>query len=261
MQISSRANPVVKELRGVRDGEEPSRVFLEGLHLLQEVLKSGLAIETLVIATGRDGVKLTGSQEEELSQAAAKANQVLEVSSSVFQAVSDVDSPQGVIAICARPSATWEIFIARKPAPIIVLDGIQDPGNAGAIVRTAEAAGAAGLVATPGTAKLYSPKALRASMGSSLRLPIIDKGSIAEIAKTLKDAGYGVLGATSRPEAALYTTVDWKQPWAIVLGQEGRGLSDGWQPHISKHIKIPMKKEVESLNVAAAAAVLLYART
>jgi TrmH family RNA methyltransferase len=170
-----------------------------------------------------------------------------------------VRSPQGILAIARRPLWDWKNLFGRAPAPIVILDGIQDPGNVATIVRTAEAAGAAGIVTTPETASLFSPKALRGSAGSSLRLPILEHRDAEEIICALRVAGCGILAADAQngPEGAVsYSHVDWTKPWAIVLGQEGSGLSAGWQA--ARRVFIPMKPVVESLNVAAAAAILLF---
>jgi TrmH family RNA methyltransferase len=162
-----------------------------------------------------------------------------------------------VIAIVAKPVWGWEMLLSKSPAMIVILDVLQDPGNAASILRTAEAAGAAGVVTTPGTVKLYSPKALRSSAGSTLRLPLIEHVPAEDILQKLGSAGYSFLAADGTA-GTLYTGVDWKKPWALILGQEGGGLSSAWKGAALESISIPMKSPVESLNVAAAAAVLLY---
>ncbi len=249
---------MVKEVQAIRDDVSSTSAFLEGPRLVEEVLKSKLSIQTLILALGLPPSPL-------IDDARRHSKKMFRVSESVFLALSDVRAPQGIIAIVERPAGSWQTLLARRPAPVIVLDGIQDSGNAAAILRTAEAAGAAGVVTTPGTARLFSPKALRGAMGSTLRLPILEHQSVETIIENLRSAGVGLLGTVSEPSAQSgapvainFTSVDWSQPWAIVLGQEGQGLSLAWEPALSKTIFIPMSPPVESLNVAAAAAILLY---
>jgi TrmH family RNA methyltransferase len=128
-------------------------------------------------------------------------------------------------------------------------------------MRTAEAAGAAGLVTTAGSAHLFSPKGLRGAMGSTLRLPSLEHQSVEDILSEIHKASYFLAAATmsSREHGSdAYSRVDWKKPCAILLGQEGRGISAEWRTHIQQWTHVPMRSSVESLNVAAAAAVFLY---
>jgi len=254
LKIISRQNPLVKELRALRDDRSSSLLFLEGYHLVMEALRSGLKLEILVMEDrfpDSDGLR----------QAKSHARKAYLVSSSVFRAVASVDTPSGILAVAEAPAASWETLTKKSPAPLVILDGIQDPGNAGAIVRTAEAAGAAGVITLEGTARLFSPKALRAAMGSSLRLPLMEHRRLAETAERCRSAGYrlvGACGADSAQATVRYDQADWKTPVALVLGAEGRGLDPAWEPYLEQSVKIPMEPPVESLNVAVAAAVLLY---
>jgi len=191
--------------------------------------------------------------------ACAKAKEKVQITPYVLEGLTDVKTPQGVIAIVRKPKTEWRQIHARAPRPIVILDGIQNAGNAATIVRTAEAAGVAGIVTTPGTARLFSPKALRGAMGSSLRVPILEHQLPENLINALADAGYGVLAAASpQADSRSFTAVDWQKSWAIVLGQEGHGLSAVWQKAPTALVHIPMEPSVESLNVAAAAALLLY---
>ena len=248
--IRSGQNPVLRRLRELRDDPVSERLWLEGRRLIDEAWRSGLTLEMLVATP-----EAIGSLSE-IQQ--ARARRVILVSAAAFKALSDLETPQGLLAVARRPAASWDELLAKAPAPVVILDGLQDPGNAAAIARTAEASGAAGLVTTPGTARLFSPKALRGAMGSTLRLPCLEHQSIENLAVRLRKAGYGLLGAQGKGDGPLYTKVDWTRAWGIVLGQEGQGLSAAWRPFLTQAVAIPMKQPVESLNVAAAAAVLLY---
>jgi TrmH family RNA methyltransferase len=251
--ISSRQNPIVKELQAIRDDKASAFIFLEGPRLVEEA--QNLPIEILVWTTGAEADPIIDTLQP-------KAKKRYRVAYPVFELISDVKSPQGVLAIVKRPVWNWNHFLEQKPKPILVLDGIQDPGNLATMVRTAEAAGAAGLITTPGTARLFTPKALRGAMGSTLRLPILEHQPIDGITKELLGEGYRLVGTASKSEGGIpsqpYTQVDWRQALAIVLGHEGQGLSKEWSRHLALLTHIPMQAPVESLNVAAAAAVLLF---
>jgi TrmH family RNA methyltransferase len=253
LKITSRSHPLFKELRELRDTPHSDLLFLEGPKLVDEALRASIPIKTLVLSTDfKDPNGL-------VNRARPKTKDLIEVSDSIFRSLSDLVEPQGVIAIGERPRWTWESILAKAPAPIIILDGLQNPGNVAAIVRTAEAAGTAGVVTTPTTARLTSPKALRGAMGSVLRVPSLEHQPIAEIARRLAENHYTLYGASQgAEEGESYTAVDWKKPAAILLGQEGSGLSMEWEPFPCVGVRIPMESSVESLNVGAAAAVLLY---
>jgi TrmH family RNA methyltransferase len=252
--ITSRRNALVEELRSLREDRESSFLFLEGPRLVKEALQSGQKIDTLIWVSSEDN-------QEVLSAASPGSRRAYQVSESVFKALSDVESPQGLLAIISRPKWEWKNLLSRAPLPIVILDGIQDPGNLATIIRTAEAAGASGVVTTPGTARLYSPKALRGAMGSTLRLPCLELQSISEIHRELNKASYQIYAASmksTQKTSIAYTSIDWKKPVALLLGREGSGFLPEWNPLIGSWLHIPMRPPVESLNVAAAAAILLY---
>jgi len=207
-------------------------------------------LKTLILA---DDYKDQGSLAE---RARKSAESTFSISGSIFRSISDLVEPQGILAIGERPHWSWERLLAKSPAPIVILDGLQNPGNVAAVLRTAEAAGAAGVVTTPGTARLTGPKALRGASGSALRVPHLEHLSPKAIVEHLAKAGYKLYTADRQgDQAVLYTDLDWKQPIAMVLGQEGNGVSAEWNAAV---VKIPMEDPVESLNVGVAAAVLLY---
>lgn len=253
--ITSRQNPIVKELQAIRDDHASPFMFLEGPRLVEELTRSEDPVDIFVWTTAAEADSVVQAVQR-------KTKRLVRVSNSVFDVISDVKSPQGILAIVKRPVWGWDDLLKKTPLPILVLDGVQDPGNMATILRTAEASGAAGVVTTEGTARLFSPKALRGAMGSTLRLPILEHQGIDVISKQLKSAGYQII-ATGAGESATapskdYRQIDWKQPCALVLGHEGQGLSKSWSSHLTSSVHIPMQSPVQSLNVAAAAAVLLY---
>ena len=148
-----------------------------------------------------------------------------------------------------KPFTDWARILSGAPRPVVILDGIQNAGNAATIVRTAEAAGAAGILTTPKSARLFTPKALRGAMGSSLRLPILEHQTIDVILQNLAGGQYGILASTSPgAESQSLRDVDWEKAWGIVLGQEGHGISPEWLTAQATAVHIPMESSVESLE-------------
>jgi TrmH family RNA methyltransferase len=179
---------------------------------------------------------------------------VVSVRDSVFSDIASTETTQGVIALVRPPSWTLEQLL-RGRSLLVVLDGIQDPGNAGAILRAAEAFGGTGAAFLKGTVSPYNPKCLRASAGSIYRLPLvasIDEGELLAVLEQTHVTLYAAL-----PDAArVVSDADLARPCAIVIGSEGRGVSPGMRVHATG-LRIPTSG-VESLNAAVAAAVLLY---
>lgn len=176
----------------------------------------------------------------------------------VMAFASDLTTPPGLIVRADRPSplpADRPFWSA--PAPLlVVLEGLQSPANVGAVLRAAEAAGAHGVLWTPGTADPWGPKALRASAGSAFRLPLVPFASIKEALTFLTTQGVTPVAADARADRS-HTERDWTGPTALVLGSEGRGLTDLGGLNVER-VRIPMAGAVESLNVAVAAGVLLF---
>jgi TrmH family RNA methyltransferase len=248
--ISSPHNPLLKEIRraGARGGLTSDGLCLaEGLHLLEEALRSGLEIEAIV------------ATENAISAAAGAAKEsvrtrFLTVDLPLFHGISTTESPQGVIAL-VRPPVWTEDDLFRKTALIVVLDGIQDPGNAGTLMRAAEAFGATGAMFLKGTASPWNPKTLRASAGSLFRLPMLDSLTPGEALAAL--AGRGVVVWTTVLAGGVpVQQADLGPACGIVVGSEAHGVSEDFRKS-SKSITIPTLA-VESLNAAVAGAVVLY---
>lgn len=252
--VSSRQNPWVEAFRDLQQDLPERLVFIEGPKLLEEALKSALRIEKLAFIPAR-------LEDPLVQQACAVAEDKIQITPYVLKALSDVDAPQGVVAIVRKPHTDWSSLLGAKTAAPdaarwLILDGIQDPGNAGTILRTAEAAGVLGIVTTPGTARLFGAKALRASAGSALRLPALEHRDVGEIVERMTSAGVRLVATGS--EGTDFRAFDWHPPLALILGSEGAGLSADWSDRVAARVTVPMKPPVESLNVAVSAAVLLY---
>ena len=251
-RISSRQNPLVKRFRELARAAADEHLLLDGQHLLDEAIASELPIEIAAFAEKH--------AEGRLVTLAAKARRAgaktVAVTDQVLAALSPVQQPSGVVAIARRPSLTLDAVFKQRPQLVVMLSDVQDPGNVGAIVRAAEACGATGLIAGDATADPFGWKALRGAMGSTFRLPVARQHLATAIAAA-RDQGIRVLATVPRGGTPL-PRCDFRQPAAILLGGEGTGLDTMWLDSSDQRITIPMKGPVESLNVAIAAALILY---
>ncbi len=268
-KITSRQNPLVKRFRRVRAGGERRMILLEGVRLVEEAIRAGAHFESVAftseIETTDRGLALLDALRKVRCRGAQVTRQIMDI-------FSDTEAHQGVAAIASRPRYESEDVFARAPQLLVIADRLQDPGNLGAIIRTAEAAGATGLITTPDTVDPFNHKALRASMGAALRLPLATHIPCNEIARLCREHQVisfatrtrpartsGVIEDASRAETIrIYTEVDMTAPVAFILGREASGVSSEAMLQTEGLIHIPMANEVESLNVAAAGAVLLY---
>jgi RNA methyltransferase, TrmH family len=233
--ISSPENEIVRRIRRLAQRREPGYVLLEGPRVVAEAEAAGLELEVVAVREGDEFTTRTGRH--------------ITLARGVFRAVSQTVTPQGVIAIARLEEQDPAVVVAaarRRQWPLVVLDGVQDPGNVGAICRTAAAAGAPALAVLEGSADPYGAKAVRASAGNVFRLSIA-RASWDDL------AGLEGFGAAASGGAAL-GDVPIEKAGMIVLGSEAHGLSRSDLKLVTVHLS----EGVESLNVAAAAALILF---
>ena len=257
--VISRSHPIARRLRALKADRELrdwEQVLVgEGPHLADEALRSGASIE-LALASPR---LLATAEGRALSGRLGRAGVPLhEASDGTLESLSDARAPQPVIVLVRRLERSLEEILVGTsgPALAVLACGIQDPGNLGAIVRIADAAGGTGVIATPGSADLFHPRAVRASAGSIFRMPVLERDA-ERVAREARDAGLLLVGADPRGPAS-YDAFDWRRPTALVLGGEGAGLPPGIAGALDARLAVPMRAPVESLSVAAAAAVFLF---
>lgn len=256
MKITSRDNSLLRHARAVRDGKASGSIFVEGLRLGEEALKSGLQIEAVIYSEQLAGKDRASGVIHELERVADKA---ASVSEKLLDSISYTRTPQGIVVIAQRPSLQAEEFGRRQGENplLVILHRINNPVNVGAIIRTAEAAGATGIMATGGTADPFSPKALRGAMGSTFRLPTwIDVDYQRAIDWSRQNKLQIVCADVHATKN--FTEIDFSRPTAIIMGAESEGLSAEEVALTDIALKIPMKGSTESLNVAVAAGLLLY---
>src|SRR5688572_21254261 len=223
-RISSRQNPLVRRFReaaagAAADAEGALDVLLEGERLLREALASRVTIR---VAAFSDRA-LDGSLAALADDVATANGRVVSVAATVLAAMSPVRQPSGVVAIATLPTASLDAALGVAPQFAVLLSGIQDPGNVGAIVRAAEATGATGIVAGEGTADPYGWKALRGAMGSTFRMPVARNVPLVEAVRLAKSRGLRLVAAVPR-EGTPLPDLDLRAPTAVLLGGEGHGL-------------------------------------
>ena len=255
--ITSRSNPQVKLARAVREGKSAELIFLEGVRLCEEAARARLAIENVLyterLAREERGAQLLDTLQE-------RARLISLVTPDVLDSVADTKTPQGIVVLARRPPTDLQRFLRSLGAGVpllVIIHGAGNPSNAGAMLRVAEAAGATGVVTTDGSADLFSPKALRGAMGSSLRLPLWCGASFEEVLAVCAERGIETVSTDLRA-AQTHTEIDWTSPRAVIVGAEGGGLTAEETEAAGARIRIPMRPPVESLNVAVAVAVILY---
>lgn len=269
--ITSRENKWLKKFRAALQGKGPEPgepIGLEGPKLIEEAIRAGLEAEALLVSDA-------GEKEiEGILRAAAESepgiprSRILRTTDKLFAGVAGTETPQGVAGLfrlrewgfedMLRGAATHEGAYRGESALVVVMAGVQDPGNVGTIVRSAEAFGATGAVAARGTADPWSPKALRASAGSALRLPLLRGMALPVLMAQLKMAGMKIFATRAAAGEVHKIGQDLTQPCAIFIGSEGAGLAAEVLSAADETIAIPMSEQVESLNAGIAAAVVLY---
>ena len=243
---------VARDLQRRKARERSGRFVAEGVRTVEELLKSGLHIDGILAS---ESVGAHSRADGLLDDARGAGVPILVVTEADFDSAAGTDSPQGVLAVAAAP--VWEL--ARLPETglrLLVLDGVQDPGNVGTILRTAAAFSVSVTVALPGTVDLWNAKVVRSAMGSHFVHPTLFCTTDA-LAPFLADRGIPLWGADAAGTPVSELSVP--AQWALVVGNEGAGLSPATQSLVAGTVALPISAAVESLNVAVATGILLFA--
>ena len=256
MKITSRDNSLLREARAVRDGRVDELIFVEGLRLCVEALQSKLPIETVIASEELIRKEKAAGAFAELSTASKR---VATVSEKLLESISYTKTPQGIVVLARRPDASRQRIEAslNGGSLLVVLHQINNPVNVGAILRTAEAAGATGIITTRNTSDPFSPKSLRGAMGSAFRLPIWRGAEFSDAVGLCRERNVVLVGTAASAQTA-HTDFDGTCATALVLGSESTGLTDDELKSTGETVSIPMHGSVESLNVSVAAGILLY---
>jgi len=249
--MSHSLHTLVRDLRLRRGRERRGLALAEGVRLVEEALAARLVIRHLLASPALEATPRGRALKAALNTA---GHTVTDTDEREFNGLAATDHPQGVLAVIEPPAWTLDDVQPGPRAPVLVLDGVQDPGNVGTMVRSAFALGAAGVLALPGTAEMTNPKTLRATMGGYFRLPCIPVDEAA-LRRWAGSAGVRVLIAATdgtSPRSARGT------PLAVVVGNEGAGTRPSLEGWAHGRIGIALRAGAESLNVAVAAGIILY---
>lgn len=248
--IRSRQNPLAKQLvklaENRRERQKSRQTLLIGTHLVEAALQANWPLEKLLVCEGEEG------RPEIAELLARRLVPVLMLERALFAEIEQSPSTSGLLALAALP----ENSSARQDGFCLLLENVQDPGNVGSILRTAAAAGVDQVWLTPGCADVWSPKVLRAGMGAHFLLPVLERVQMREVLSAFS----GSIAATTLEDSTSLYASDLKGNLVIALGSEGGGVSDDLLAQATQRLRIPMARTVESLNVAAAAAICLFER-
>jgi RNA methyltransferase, TrmH family len=253
--LSSIQNPKVKQFKKLQDKQNSSQLsfVIEGIHLVQEAFKAGL-LENVIycekVLKGHEGKELLG-------KLISSDIDIEEVSESVVRYLSNVEVPQGIVAISKKKTDDMGSLFEGTDPLIVVACGIQDPGNLGTMIRTADGAAAAGLIVTAGAVDPYNDKVVRATAGSLFHLKIIKIDDIIDMIASLKRRGVKIV-STSAEAKKTYFDAELTGPIALLIGNEGRGLGVEVERLSDEVVSIPMPGSSESLNAAVSSAVIIY---
>jgi RNA methyltransferase, TrmH family len=252
IEIMSVQNNKVKEwaqLLERRGREKQGKYLIEGYHLVEEALRAGAPVETIVYSMEK-------GRPDALTKSAPDAVEWVGVTQAVLEKCSDTQTPQGIFAVVAKMSIGPDELLSGENDLVIVLDGVQDPGNLGTIIRSADAVGASAVVLGRGTVDLYNPKTIRSTMGSMYHLPIVE-ADLLELLPRARDRGVRLVTTSLQAQRSCYDT-DLRQRTWLILGNEAKGVSPEVAQQSDVRVIIPMQGKAESLNVAMAATVLLF---
>jgi RNA methyltransferase, TrmH family len=248
--ISSRTNARVKQLRAAFAGQarlSGGLVAIEGEHLVNEAVRSGMEFTAVLVSEG-------------WRKKVPRGVEVVRLKDDVFRSAVETQAPQGIAALLSPPVFELSDVLGSRgsAALILVAAGLQDPGNLGTLVRSAEAFGATGVLTTPGTVSVWNQKALRASVGSVFRVPVV--GVEASELRELKGRGVRLMAAVGAEGDGVVAAqeMDFLGDCAVMIGNEGAGLAEEWKEMCDVKVTIPCPGDVESLNAAVAGSLLLY---
>lgn len=256
MRITSPSNPRIRELIHLRNKPEKGQhvlFLIEGIHLLEAALSAGSAIREVYFTAD---FSLKKAEHKILRILSKKGAAMYEVSESVLRKLADTETPQGVVSLVAHTPLMLNDLRLKKDPLLAVIDGIQDPGNLGTIIRTSDAAGADAVVLLPGTCNAFMPKVIRSTAGSIFHIPVLHTDAPG-LKKWLRKKGIR-LAATSAGTGESVFDAELSGPIALLFGNEARGVGEDMRKSADILVRIPVYGRAESLNVAAAAAICLY---
>lgn len=256
-KITSGANQNIKWLKSLAKKKERWKehcFIIEGVRSVEQILGSDYEIECLVYS---DSLEKTERGAALTAALASSKYRVIEIADKLFREISETEEPQWVLAVAKFGFKTLNQALIEKANFFVLLDRVQDPGNMGTIIRTGEAFGANGIIVTDGCVDVYNQKTVRSTMGAILQIPIIHYKDIKTAIQELKANGIKLISSSLNTQNYLYN-IDLKADLALVIGNEGSGISDEIISQSDELAKIPMLGEAESLNAGVASGVFMY---
>ena len=254
MTITSKDNETIKYIKKLKEKkyrDQYNEFIVEGIKMIEEAIQENAQIKSIIIC---DDCKTQGNLSSELMYEIAKMNCIY-VSEKVFSSITDVTNPQGIMAIIQKPEND-EKTIDYNSQIYLILDNIQDPGNMGTILRTADSLNIKQIIVSKGSADIYNPKVVRSTMGAIFRVKSIETENLVKTIKELKKHKITVYATDLKTDKSIYD-VNYNKS-AIIIGNEANGVSDDILKEANERIKIPMIGKTESLNAAVATSVILY---
>ena len=251
--ITSKDNELIKHIKKLKDKKErdlSNEYIIEGIKLIQEAIQENAKIKQIIIC---DDCEKTESIPKDLMYEIAK-QECIYVTNKIFETITEVMNPQGILAIIEKQSK--EIQIDDKQDIILALDDIQDPGNLGTILRTADSIGLTQILVSKGTADCYNPKVVRSTMGAIFRVKIIECEDLVKTLKEIKKHKFEIVVSSLQTDNSIYDINYHKK--VIVIGNEANGVKKEIQDLADKKVKIPMLGKTESLNASVATGIILY---
>lgn len=259
IRLTSKDNRVLKQVRSLskRKYREVYQQFvLEGKKAVAEVLAFGVNPQFLVVA---DSFVAKPDWDPILDKAMERNVTIYQVTDALFAGLAQTEEPQGILIVVGKQECRWEDLIFQTKPFWVVIDGLQDPGNLGTIVRTAAAVNVDGLILTTETVDAYNPKTLRATMGAVLRTRLMQKVPPPDVIRRCRERGLPVVVADPRG-AIPYYQWDFTQGMALVVGNESKGPSPIFCENAAAKVAIPMPGQIDSLNAGVAASILMFER-
>lgn len=253
--ITSKDNEIIKNIKKLKEKkyrDQTGEYIIEGIKLVQEAINENAKISKIVVC---EDCEADGGIPKDLMYEIAKYDCIY-VSKKIFEAISDVNTPQGILAVIKKCSEMPQQEILYNEDIIVVLDGVQDPGNLGTILRTVDSVNLKQIILSKKCADPYNPKVVRSTMGAIFRLNIIESKNIVETIKDIKKNKYKILTTSLEANESIYTANLNKK--AIIIGNEANGVSKEVLEMANEKVKIPMLGKTESLNVSVATGVILY---
>lgn len=248
-RIESTQNALVKYWKKLattrKERDRSGEYIVEGFHLVEEALKNKALVKTLIVREGLDLPLLWNTDDLD----------IIEVTANVVKEFAETENSQGVFAVCKQVQYS-EIEMA-KWRKLLLVDAVQDPGNIGTMIRTADAAGIDAVVLGKGSADPFNSKTLRSAQGSHFHIPVV-RGELEEWVDRLVEDGVPVYG-TALEDAVAYTGIEAGKDFALIVGNEGSGINPHLLQQTDENVMIPILGQAESLNVAVATGILLYA--